>query len=107
MTASWVVIIVLAVGTALIKGAGAAVGGRRGGSQSTPTTLDSVMTFLPPALLAGLIVTDTFTGASHQLGVDARTAGLAAAGIAVFCKAPMIVVIVVAVVVTAFVKALA
>lgn len=102
MSAAWVVIIALALGTALIKATGAALRGRRG----VPTTIDSVMAFLPPALLAGLVVTDTFTRANHQLGVDARGAGLAAAGIAVFFRAPMLVVIVIAVVVTALVKAL-
>lgn len=102
MSAGWIAVIALAAGTALIKATGAALGGR----QNLPVMI-TVLRFLPPALLAGLIVTETFTAGSHQLGIDARAAGLAAAGVAVFFRAPMLVVIIVAVVVTAVSAAVA
>lgn len=103
MSAGWIAVIALAAGTALIKATGAALGGR----QNLPPVMITVLRFLPPALLAGLIVTETFTAGSHQLGIDARAAGLAAAGVAVFFRAPMLVVIIVAVVVTAVSAAVA
>lgn len=102
MSAAWIVVIGLAAGTALIKTIGAALGSR----QALPATISPVIACLPPALLAALIVTDTFTRQGHQLGLDARSVGLAAAGIAVYIKAPMIVVIAIGVTVTTVVKAL-
>lgn len=102
MSAAWAVVIGLAAGTALIKAIGAALGSR----QTLPATISPVIACLPPALLAALVVTDTFVRQNHQLGLDARSAGLAAAGIAVFLRAPMIVVIAIGVLVTTLVKAL-
>jgi uncharacterized membrane protein len=47
---------------------------------------------LPLALLAALVVVETFSR-GHSLVVDARSAGLAAAGLAVLARAPFIVVV--------------
>jgi branched-subunit amino acid transport protein len=58
---------------------------------------------LPVALLTALIATQTFT-TGHHLRVDARAAGLIAAVIAVRCKAPFLVVVVLACAVTALVR---
>ncbi len=61
---------------------------------------------LPVALLTALIATQTFT-TGHHLQLDARAAGLVAAAIAVRFKAPFLVVVFVACVVTALVRVVA
>jgi branched-subunit amino acid transport protein len=58
---------------------------------------------LPVALLTALIVTQTFTS-GHHLQLDARAAGLVAAAIGVRFKAPFLVVVALACVVTALVR---
>jgi uncharacterized membrane protein len=59
---------------------------------------------LPVALLTALIATQTFTAGRH-LQLDARAAGLVAAVIAVRFKAPFLVVVGLACVVTALLRA--
>jgi len=54
-----------------------------------------VTTLLPAALLAALVVMQTFTTGS-QLVLDARAAGLVAAAIALVLRAPFIVVVIAA-----------
>ena len=61
---------------------------------------------LPVALLTALIATQTFTS-GHRLQLDARAAGLVAAAIAVRFKAPFLVVVTVACLVTALVRLVA
>jgi branched-subunit amino acid transport protein len=63
-------------------------------------------TLAPIALLAALTALQTFGQGVHGLTVDARTAGLAAAGIALWRRAPFLLVVLVAVVVTALVRLL-
>jgi uncharacterized membrane protein len=58
---------------------------------------------LPVALLTALIATQTFTTGRH-LQLDARAAGLVAAAIAVRFKAPFLVVVALACLVTALVR---
>jgi hypothetical protein len=60
---------------------------------------------LPAALLPALIVVQTF-GAERSLVLDARAAGLAVALVAVWRRAPFVVVVVLAAAVTAGVRAL-
>ncbi|CAL9560490.1 hypothetical protein SUDANB120_04632 [Streptomyces sp. enrichment culture] len=60
---------------------------------------------LPVALLAALTAQQTF-GAGQQVVLDARAAGLAAAGIALLLRAPFLLVVGAAVAVTAGVRAL-
>jgi branched-subunit amino acid transport protein len=75
-------------GTLLLKGlAPATLGGRE-----LPARLLGAMTLLGPALLAALIVTNTFAD-GRALALDARAAGLAAALVAVALRAPVLVVI--------------
>jgi uncharacterized membrane protein len=59
---------------------------------------------LPVALLTALIATQTFTS-GHHLQLDARAAGLIAAIVAVRFKAPFLVVVALACVVTAVLRA--
>ncbi|MEV6581499.1 AzlD domain-containing protein [Streptomyces sp. NPDC051582] len=60
---------------------------------------------LPVALLAALTAQQTFS-TGHELVLDARAAGLAAAGLALLLRAPFLLVVAAAVVVTAGVRAL-
>jgi hypothetical protein len=59
---------------------------------------------LPAALLAALVVVQTFTSGAH-LVVDARAAGLCAAVVALLLRAPFIVVVIVAAAAAALVRA--
>ena len=61
---------------------------------------------VPIALLAALTAQQTFTNGSH-LTVDARAAGLGAAAVALRLRAPFLVIVGVAVIVTALVRHLA
>jgi hypothetical protein len=82
----------MAVATALIKAAGpVAVGGRR----LSPRAL-RVIALLAPPLLAALVVVETFSGDDGELVVDARLAGLLAAGAAIALRAPLAVIVLVA-----------
>jgi hypothetical protein len=59
---------------------------------------------LPLALLAALVVVQTFSD-GRSIVVDARAAGLAAAGLAVYRRAPFIVVVALAAATAALVRA--
>ncbi|GAB3593644.1 hypothetical protein GCM10027446_16230 [Angustibacter peucedani] len=63
------------------------------------------LTLLPVALLAGLVAVQAFAGGRHELVLDARAAGLAAAVVALLLRAPFLVVILVAAVVAAGLRA--
>jgi hypothetical protein len=68
--------------------------------------LQRAATLLPLALLAALVVVQTF-GDGRSLVTDARAAGLAAAGVAVLRRAPFIVVVLAAAATAAVVRVLA
>lgn len=75
MSDAWATIVTLSVATAAIKAAGPAlVGGR-----DLPPAIVRVIALFAPALLAALIVTETFGGPGPSITLDARAAGLAAA----------------------------
>jgi branched-subunit amino acid transport protein len=99
---AWLVVALCAVTTAAIRGFGpAAVGGRPLGARAT-----RILTLLPAALLAALVITETIVedGALH---VDARTGGLAAAGLALWRGASVIWVVMAAATVTAALRLVA
>jgi Branched-chain amino acid transport protein (AzlD) len=100
MTA-WITIAVLAVGTIAIKAAGPVALGRR----SLPPVAGRVVALLAPSLLAALVAVETVT-TDGALVLDARVAGLAAAGGVLALRRPAIVAVVVAAIVTALVRAL-
>jgi hypothetical protein len=102
MTAVWVTIGGLAVATAAIKAAGQLAHGGR----NLPVQLILVISLLAPALLAALVATQTFADGT-TLVIDARAAGVAAAATAITLRAPLVVTIVVAALVTAAVRGLA
>lgn len=99
MSAAWAVVLVVGVATIAIKGAGPVLlGGRQ-----LPPSLTGVVELLAPALLAALIVVNAF-GSGRHLVLDARAAGLAAAGLAIVARAPLLAVVVIAATVAALVR---
>jgi branched-subunit amino acid transport protein len=70
-----------------------------------PDWFGQVTSLLPPALLAGLVMVQTFATDTH-LVLDARAAGLAAGCLAVAAKAPFLVVVIAAAATTAALRAL-
>ena len=101
MSTDWIVVVSAGAGTLVLKGlAPATLGGR-----ALPARLIGVMALLGPALLAALIVTNTFAD-GRALTVDARAAGLAAALVAVALRAPVLVVILTAAVTAAGLRAI-
>jgi branched-subunit amino acid transport protein len=100
MTAVWVTIAGLTVATAAIKASGPLVLGGR----SLPAAATGVIALLASALLAALVVTQTFAH-EGELTLDARAAGLLAAAVALALRASLIATIVVAALATAGVRA--
>ena len=103
MTGIWAVIAVLFIATVLIKASGPlAVGGRQ-----PPERVLAVIALVAPALLAALVVYETFVGSPNGLTLDARIAGVAVALAAALAKLPMIVVVILAAAATAGVRLVA
>jgi branched-subunit amino acid transport protein len=101
LSRAWLVVLVVGAATAALKATGpVVVAGRR-----LPPRLLGLVEALAPALLAALVVTQTFAS-GRALVLDARAAGLAAGAVAVLLRAPLLAVIVVAAAVTALVRAL-
>jgi branched-subunit amino acid transport protein len=98
----WLAVAAVGLGTLAIKALGpVALGGR-----PLPERLTGIVELLAPALLSALVAVQAL-GAERALVVDERLIGLAAAGIALWRKAPMLVVVVVAAAATALVRLLA
>jgi branched-subunit amino acid transport protein len=96
MSGVWLTVAVVGVGTAAIKALGpVALGGR-----PLPERLTSVVSLLAPALLSALVAVQAL-GAERSIVLDERLLGLAAAGVALWLKAPLLVVVIVAAAVTA------
>jgi hypothetical protein len=99
----WAVIAVLFVATVLLKASGPlTVCGRQ-----PPKRALAVIALVAPALLAALVVYQTFVGSSSGLTLDARIVGLAVALAAALAKLPVIVVVLLAAAATAGVRLLA
>ena len=98
----WLGVAVVGLGTVGIKALGPVVLGGR----PLPERLTGVVELLAPALLSALVAVQAF-GAERSLVLDERLFGLAAAGIALWRKAPMLVVVVVAAAATAVVRLIA
>lgn len=73
------------------------------GERRLPPVLDRCLALIPAAMLAAIVVKDTFSD-GQALVLDARAAGVAAAAVAAWRKAPLIVVIVIGAAVTAAVR---
>ena len=102
MTATvWITIGGLCLVTAVIKAFGPLVFGAR----RLPRGIGRVIPLLAPALLAALVITETF-GDGRSLVVDARAGGVVAAAVALAARAPLAAVVLSAAVVTALLRAL-
>ncbi|MDX2599426.1 AzlD domain-containing protein [Streptomyces caniscabiei] len=97
----WIAVVATAVGCYAVKLIGLLV---PEGVLERPL-VQRLAALLPVALLAALTAQQTFAD-GHDLVVDARAAGLAAAAVALLLRAPFLVVVAAAVLVTAGVRAI-
>ena len=101
MSALWVAIVVVTLASAVIKAGGPIlVGGRE-----LPPRVNAVIALLAPALLAALVVTETFGDDGH-LVLDERTLGVGAAAVALALRAPVLLAVALAALVTALARLL-
>jgi len=96
----WVVVVAVGGGTMAIKGLGPVLLGGR----PLPARLTGVIELLAPALLGALVAVQTF-GDGQALVIDERVIGVGVAAVALWRKAPLLVVIVAAAAATALARA--
>jgi len=101
MTVAWFVVAFVGLATVSIKALGPVLLGGR----ALPGRVAGVVALLAPALLAALVAINTF-GSGQRLTVDARLPGVAAAALALWLRAPVLIVVVLAAVVTGVARAL-
>ena len=101
MSATWIVVLIVGAFTISFKAAGPVLlAGRH-----LPAGLTSAFELLAPSLLAALVVTQS-VGGKDGIVLDARLVGLCAAAVAIVLRAPLIVVVIVAALAAALVRAL-
>jgi branched-subunit amino acid transport protein len=98
---SWVLVLALAAGAFTCKVLGVVVIGAR----QLPPVVDRCLALIPAALITALVVKDTFS-TGQDLVLDARAAGVGAATLLAWRRAPLVAVIVAGAAVTAVVRAL-
>lgn len=96
---TWLVIGVVGVVTVLFKASGPVVLGRR----ELPPRALALVEVLAPAMLAALVVTQA-VGGDRAIVIDERLAGVAAAGVAIRLRAPLLLVAVVAAATAALIR---
>jgi len=101
VTGPWLMIVSLAVATAALK----LVGPLLLGGRPLPPSAMAIIELLASALLAALVVVETF-GKGRSLTLDARALGVLFAAVAVARRVPVIVAVVGAAVVTGLARAL-
>ena len=101
MSALWVAIVAVTLANAAIKAAGPILAGGR----ELPPQVNAVVALLTPALLTALVVTETFGGDGH-LALDERALGVGVAAVAVALRAPVLLAVVLAALVTALARLL-
>jgi branched-subunit amino acid transport protein len=99
VSTTWAAVIVIGAATIAIKAAGPVLAGGRG----LPDRLARVVELLAPAVLAALVVTQT-VGGDEELVIDERLAGVGVAAVAIALKAPILVSVTIAAVVTALLR---
>jgi hypothetical protein len=102
MTSVWLTIGLVAFAAVLIKGAGAVVLGER----PIPERALGVVALFAPALLAALVVFQTFGATGGGMVLDARAAGVAVAGVALAFRLPLLLALLLAAGVAAGIRAL-
>ena len=101
MSAGWATVIAVGVGTMLLKAVGpVGVAGR-----TLPAPVERLLDLVAPAILAALVVVETFASGRH-LVVDARLAGVGAGVVCVLARAPLWVVVLCGALASAAVRAL-
>ena len=99
MSALWVAIVAVTLASAAIKAAGPIlVGGRE-----LPPRVSATIALLAPALLAALVVTETFGDDGH-LVLDERALGVGVAAVALALRAPVLLAVALAALVTALAR---
>jgi len=83
---TWVLVLVLALGTLALKVLGPLVAG----GTEPPPALVRVIDLLTPALLTALIVTSAFS-TERELMIDARAAGVAVGLVLLLVRVPLVV----------------
>ena len=101
MSTGWIVIGVLSAGTYALKAAGPLMLGNR----TLPPLFERVVTRMPAALLAALVMTSAFARRG-ELALDGRAVGLLVAGIALWRGAGFVTVVLAAAVCTALARQL-
>lgn len=101
MSAAWASVLAVGAGTIALK----AVGPVGVGARPLPRRIATLLAMVAPALLAALVVVETFAH-GRALVVDARLAGLGAGAAAYASRAPLWAIVVAGAVATALVRAL-
>jgi branched-subunit amino acid transport protein len=96
---TWVVIAVVGAVTVAFKASGPVLLGQR----TLPPRVTALVEVLAPAMLAALVVTQA-VGGDRELVLDERLAGVAAGGVAVALRAPLLVVMATAAAVAAAIR---
>jgi branched-subunit amino acid transport protein len=99
VSTAWLTVLTVGVGTVALK----AVGPVGVANRQLPPRVAELLSMVAPAILAALVVTETFAQGRH-LVVDARIAGVAAGAVAVLLRAPLWAVVVVGALATACVR---
>ena len=99
MSALWVSIVAVTLASAAIKAAGPILAGGR----EIPRRANAVLVLLTPALLTALVVTGTFGEGGH-LELDEKALGVGAAAVALALRAPVLLAVVLAALVTALAR---
>jgi branched-subunit amino acid transport protein len=99
VSAAWITVLIVGAGTAVLK----AVGPVGVANKELPPRVTELLSMVGPAILAALVVSETFAHGRH-LVVDARIAGVAAGAVAALLRAPLWAVVVVGALATALVR---
>ncbi|MBA2641746.1 MAG: AzlD domain-containing protein [Actinobacteria bacterium] len=102
MSDAWIVVAVVGTFTLVFKAAGPVFLGRR----QLSARAQSVVDLIAPVMLVALVVTQT-VGGNEEISVDARVPGVAAAGVAIWRGAPLVVAMAIAATVTALLRLVA
>jgi len=101
VSALWVVIVAVTLATVAFKAAGPILAGGR----ELPPRVNAVMALLTPVLLTALVITGTF-GEGGRLALDERALGIGVAAVALALRAPVLLAVVLAALVTALARLL-
>jgi branched-subunit amino acid transport protein len=99
VSALWVAIVAITLASAAFKAAGPILVG----SRELPPRVNAVIALLAPALLAALVVTETLGDDGH-LVLDERALGVGVAAVALALRAPVLLAVALAALVTALVR---